>query len=115
MACTLNDMHFSYADVDQHVSATQTIENARDLWRELHNLPMLADNLASSAEHYYLLGHLDKALELAQEALRISQSIGNLWGQSYSLMVISFVYVERAQFSTVFRTARECIQLGEQA
>ena len=114
MAYTLNDMYNPLAATGQLDRACATLDEARTLWRELGNLPMLADNLNSSAERSYLSGQLDEAYTLAQEGLQVSQRIGNLWGQSYGLMILSFIYFERAWFSKSIQTIQDCVRLGEQ-
>ena len=67
---------------------------------------MLADNLAGAASLHVLAGEYDRALALSDEALRVSQSIGNLWNQSYSLYMIDLVYMERGEMGAPFRWRR---------
>jgi tetratricopeptide (TPR) repeat protein len=115
MAYTLNDLYNAYVALSEFDRAGAVLEESRGLWQELGNLPMLANNLNSAAERCYLIGQLDRAVELAGEALQTSVAIGNLWGQSYSLLTQSFVYIERGEFGRAIRTMEECMRLGDES
>jgi adenylate cyclase len=85
MAFTLNDLgsqcYFINGSFNQ---ARLALQEANGLWRELNNLPMLANSLASSCAVCFYMGEYDQALTLSEEAFEINQSINNLWGQSHS-------------------------------
>jgi len=70
------------------------------LWRELGNLPMLADNLGSTASYSFFLGDIDKGFEVAAESLAISRSIGNYWAESVTLFTSGFFFLEQGDFQT---------------
>jgi hypothetical protein len=67
------------------------VKEANQLWQELENLPMLADNQATMAEELYLTGEFEQALNAAQEGLRISEKIRSPWGMSYALTTFGLV------------------------
>ena len=113
MAYTLEDLASSYAAAGQIDRSLAILEEARPLWRELHNLPMLANSMNSAASSLHLVGKNEQALSLAHEALTISRQIGNAWGQSYSLMGMSLIYFERADFTMAMEAMRESIRLGD--
>ena len=69
----------------------------KDLWRELGNLPMLSDSLTVSSHVCAGLGEYDQAVAFSEEAFQISQSINNLYGQSYSRDMVGYVHWERGQ------------------
>ena len=116
MAQALNDLgSFSYLYTGHLDKAKASLSEASDLWRELDNLPMLADSLSSSAVAHMYAGEYDQALALSEEAFQISQSIGNLWGQSYGQWKVGFVLWDRGELSRAVSVMEECIRLGELA
>ncbi|MBI3163890.1 MAG: tetratricopeptide repeat protein, partial [Chloroflexi bacterium] len=104
MAFTLNDIARSYFSVGNFEAANRAIEEARELWQEIGNLPMLADNLTSYAEYALIIGELDKAAELAQQAYAISEKINNAWGKGFSLSIQAQVGWYRGEIA-------RCLQL----
>jgi tetratricopeptide (TPR) repeat protein len=95
--------------------AREVLEEAQQLWRELGNLPMLADSLCNSSGFYVLTGEYDRALAFSAEALRLSQNIANLWDQSYSYYYIGYVYLDRGELDQAIKVMEDCLRLGEQA
>ncbi len=115
-AQSLNDLGgFIYLYSGRIGQARAALREAGDLWRELGNAPMLADSLGGSCIAEVYAGDFDRALANSEEAFRISGSIGNLWGQSYSRWTIGDVFAERGEFSRAIATMEECIRLGERA
>ncbi len=115
MAFVLNDIARNYAAIGRLPEAEAALTEARQLWQEIGNLPMLADNLASAADHAASFGNYAHALALAEEAYRISQSIGNVWNQAYSRWVMGDVYLEQGEFDQAIIALNETMDLGEQA
>jgi class 3 adenylate cyclase/tetratricopeptide (TPR) repeat protein len=115
MAFTLNDLWRPYVAIGGLGASRASLEEARTLWRELGNLPMLSENLASSASVSRLAGNDRDALALAEEAHGIARDIGNLWGQAYSLMNIYGIYLDRGELGRAMATMRECIAIAEPA
>jgi tetratricopeptide (TPR) repeat protein len=115
MAFTLNDLWRPYLAIGGLEASRASLEEARALWRELRNLPMLSENLASSASVARLAGNDRDALALAEEAHAIAQDISNLWGQAYSLMSIYGICVDRGELGRAMAMMRECIAIAEPA
>lgn len=116
LAFTLNDITYAYLIVSDRVArALEALNEARALWQAQGNLPMLAGSLVSLSQFYQLAGDYEQALALSEEAYRISQSIDNLWDQSYSRMMIGNVYLDRGQVDHAMAIMEESIRLGEQA
>ncbi len=114
MAYTLNDLgiHAYYAS-GRFDRAKAVLAEASDLWRELGNLPMLANSLASSCTVHIYTGDYDQALSFSEEAYEVSQAIGNLWGQSFSQYKIGDVYWERGQPDRAIAVMEESLRLSE--
>jgi class 3 adenylate cyclase/tetratricopeptide (TPR) repeat protein len=114
-AFTLNDLWRPYVAIGRLEASRASLEEARELWRELGNLPMLSENLASSASVTRLSGNDREALVLAEEAFGIALEIGNLWGQAYSLMNVYGIHLDRGEMGKAMATMRECIAVAEPA
>jgi len=115
MAYILSDFGGIYATLGNREQAGAALTEAGELWQELNNLPMLAGNLLSTAEGYYIGGRTDEALELAQEALRISRSTGSIWGQARSMGTIGPIYMQRGEMGAAIKIMEEALPLVEQA
>jgi tetratricopeptide (TPR) repeat protein len=115
LAYTLNDLYFAYMPSGQLDRALAALAEARTLWRELGNQPMLADNLASTTPPLFWSGQYEQVLAQSDEAIAISESIGNLWGRAYSRAMRGYVYWEYGEFSRAIEAMKECVRLAEQA
>jgi adenylate cyclase len=116
MAQTLNDLgSFCYMYSGRIAQAKAALREASQLWRELGDMPMLADSLASSAVAHVLAGEFNQAIGLSERADQIGQSIDNLWTQSYSKWKVGLAYWERGECSEAIRIMEESIHLAELA
>ena len=114
-ALTLNDLSRPYMTLRQFDRAHAAIQEALEYFRETNNQPMMADCLGRFAAMNLALGRFDELLHAAQSAQKISASIGNLWGQSFSRMFAGLVYFERGEISSAIETMRECVRFAEQS
>jgi class 3 adenylate cyclase/tetratricopeptide (TPR) repeat protein len=110
-----HDLARPYMRLGRLEEAWESYESSQNYWREVENLPMLADNLASLAESYYTAGEFDRALNFASEGLRISEEIGNVWGQAYNYFVISPILLERGEFDKCLDALNSTYELSKQA
>jgi class 3 adenylate cyclase/tetratricopeptide (TPR) repeat protein len=115
LAFALNDVSQAYLGVGRLARAAAVLEEANPLWRQLNNLPLLADNLSASAYLDFLLGRFEAALGKCEESRRISRSIENLWGEAYSLMYTGYIYRELGEFGKMVSTMEECLRLARLA
>ncbi len=115
IAFTLNDLWRPYAAVGNVAAARACLEEARPIWREMGNLPMLCENLIGTAALLALAGKPEEALALYDEAYAISEEIGNPWGQAHSLFNAYLVDVEQGNVGRSMARMRECIQRSEEA
>ena len=113
LAYTLHDLAEAYWRLGEGEKATAAVAEASRLWEELENLPMLANALANDAFHSALDGELDRATRLAEEALRISRTIGNLSGIHFGQTVLGLVLRERADIGDAISALRDAVESGE--
>ncbi len=116
------ELAFARHDLSRAYWGTGKVEEARaaqreagELWRELGNLPMLADNPSTIATGHYMVGEYNMALTLAKEGLEVSQSIGSLWGQAFSGLVAAPVYLELGDMDQAIKTLEDAITWGEES
>ena len=115
VAFTLTDIWRLYTAIGDLAAARKSLEEARSFWREVGNLPMLCETLASSATLSRLTGNDEEALALGREGRSVAESIGNLWGQAHAAMSFFEVYLDRGEVGTAIDVMREAIDLGERA
>jgi class 3 adenylate cyclase/tetratricopeptide (TPR) repeat protein len=116
IAQTLNGLgSFCYLYSGRIDQAKAALREASDLWRDLGNLPMLADSLSSASVAHYYAGEYERAIALAREALQISESINNSWGQSYSKWMVGGAFWERGEPSRAIGVMEESIRLSQLA
>jgi tetratricopeptide (TPR) repeat protein len=113
-ALTLNDLSRPYISLGQFDRARAAMEEALVFFRETGNQPMLSDCLSRFAAMNLATGRFDQMLEAALSAQKISEAIGNLWGQSFSRLFVGPVYFARGEISRAETAMRDCIRLGEQ-
>lgn len=115
MAYVFNDMAWVYLGLSRADEIDTTLEQARTLWRQLGNKPMLADNLSVSASQKYFRGNFQGAFELAEEAYQLSRSIDNFWNLANSQWVMAHIYMEYGEFKRAVGILEATIQLSDEA
>jgi tetratricopeptide (TPR) repeat protein len=113
LAYVLNDLTHCYASLGNLEHAKATSLEASHLWRKLNNKPMLADCLATASYIHTYAGKYDQAIAFSEKAWQISESIGNVWGQSYSRVQVGNAYWERGQLGQAITMMEESIRLSE--
>jgi predicted ATPase/class 3 adenylate cyclase len=111
----LNDISRVYLMLGMMKESEAAILEARELFRQMNNLPMLADNLTTMAESYILFARYAEAIGLAEEGLRISCSIGNSWGQTYSLATLGLLYLEVGKIGPAIQFLEDSLQMAEKS
>ena len=114
-AFALHDLSRAYMVVGRMQEGQSALEESRELWRRLENLPLLADNLVSSAMPQFHAGAFAQAMALAEEALEISRYIENEWGQAYALMALGTLLLETGEIGRGIQALQDCLRLGRQA
>jgi predicted ATPase len=113
-AATLHDLAVAYRNRGALRHSETLLEESRTMWRDLDNLPMLAESLSRSAVNHFLLGNYDQVLTSSADAGQISQSINNLWGQATSRLIVGNVYLERGQVGQAVSIMEQGIELADQ-
>lgn len=113
-AFILNDLGSQCYFLDAQFKQARTVlHEAIGLWRELGNLPMLANSLASSCAVCVYTGEYDQALAFSEEAFQISYSTGNLWSQSHSRYRLGLVYWERGRPDQAITVMEDSLRLSK--
>nr|MBA3470781.1 AAA family ATPase [Herpetosiphonaceae bacterium] len=115
MAYILHDSHRAFRNTGQFAEAQRRLNTALDLWRELGNLPMLADGLNSAADLMHSVGDYDASLRLAHEGYQLSQSISNIWNEGFSSGIIGEVSLDRGQYSEALEWLQRSVSLSIQS
>jgi tetratricopeptide (TPR) repeat protein len=85
----------------------ELLREATDLWRELDNLPMLADSLTGAAMFASYSGQYKESIEQATTAWELNTRIDNPWGKAYCQYVINGAYTELGDFEAASKSADE--------
>jgi len=113
VAFTLNDVCRAYMANGDFATAADRLADARVLWEELENRPMLCENLTVGSSMHLFYGDFAAALADARQAAEISASIENAWGESHALITVYRVEVELGQLGAAIDTIQRCMELGE--
>ena len=93
-AYTLSDLGWAYGGVSKLDLGASMLDEAQELWKELGNLPMLSNNLSVASLFGFLRAEYNVPIVNSVEALEISRSIDNIWGQWSAASSPSFSYME---------------------
>ncbi len=112
LAYLLNDLSPLLVFHGEAERGTQYNLEARALWREFGNLPMLSSNFGYATMNHLIVGELDEAFAASAEGLRISREIGNAWNEAFAQTWIGEAYVERGEIETAIRVMGAAVELG---
>lgn len=82
---------------------------AGELFRQLGNKPMLADNLSTRSYLAMFRGDYDAAVASSAEALRMSIESDNPWGRAFSRFGIGHVFFERGDWGAAIAGLEEAL------
>lgn len=88
---------------------------ARAMWQELGNLPMLADNLGYAVMNDSVLGDFDRAIAASEQALQLSRDINNSWNEVFSQTWVGECYLERGDVTAAERAMLAAIEMGQRS
>jgi tetratricopeptide (TPR) repeat protein len=113
LAFTLNDIHYAYISLAEPERGWAALREARELWRELGNLPMLADSTSNTAFEHYCRGQYRLAIAASDEAFHITHSINNIFGQATSRFIVGPIYADLGEIDKAIAVMEEDIGYGE--
>jgi ATP/maltotriose-dependent transcriptional regulator MalT len=111
-AFTLNDVSRAYMAAGDFETAAERLRQARGLWEDLDNRPMLGENLTLSSLMRLLVGDHAGAMSDARSAVEIAASIGNRWGESFALMSVYRVELDLGRLGEAIGSIERCRELG---
>lgn len=112
-AYILNDISRALITARGIPHALAALAAAREIFRELGNLPMLADNLSSAGEAAQMGGEFDLAEQFAHDALTLSHEIGNTWNLSYSYGTLTQIHVLSGDARAALAAMEQAIRYGD--
>ena len=113
-AYTLSDLGWAYGGVSKLDLGASMLDEARELWKELGNLPMLSNNLSVASLFGFLRAEYRVPIANSAEALEISRSIDNIWGQWSAASSPSFVYMELGEYGKSIEATKLADSLSRQ-
>jgi class 3 adenylate cyclase/tetratricopeptide (TPR) repeat protein len=113
LAFTLNDVCRAHMAAGDFETAEVRLEEARPLWEDLSNLPMLAENHTLASSIRLLAGEHDAAIGEAQRALSIATSIDNAWGQATASITVYRCLLDRGDVGAAIEEIHRALELGE--
>jgi DNA-binding SARP family transcriptional activator len=115
LAYVLNDLATNLRLSGQLEQGQAYADEARRLFQEMNNLPMVADNLGQQAWSDYHSLAFDEALKHAAECTTLSQKIHNHWNLSMAALIRGMVWVARGEWGQALIDLAESMQFGEEA
>lgn len=114
-AYILNDMSRALITAENVQQALNALEEARTIWRETNNLPMLVDNLSTTAEAAQTAGDVEMIFKFAREAQELSQTIGNVWNLAYSGGILFSIYAQIGDLCTALEWYDTSVRLSKES
>lgn len=98
MGFALTNLSWAYVTHEQIEEAQEANQEARAIWLELGNLPMVADSYTMKMAIQRVAGEYDGLLAAAHETLTLSEAIDNTLHQSMALLNIGDVHCLQGRF-----------------
>lgn len=116
LAFILQDMGLPYLTKGNIETGLTKLREARPIWEEIGNLPLLADTLARIARCCYVRGDYQQALSANAESLQAARDCGNRWAMSNANFISGHSpYSDWGELDTAFGILSETIAWAEQA
>jgi len=114
LALTLHDLSLNLRLNGEIEKGNSYADEARKLFREAENLPLLADNLNQQALLEYLQLNLEAALMTAGEAATVSKEIYNGWNMAYAAWIKGMVHEARGEWDRALALWQESRRIGQE-
>lgn len=115
LAYVLNDLSPMFYYRGEPERGKQANLEARAMWRELENMPMLSGNYGYATMNYLFAGEFAEAIAASQEGVRLSREIGNEWNEAFAQTWVGEAYIELGEIETAERVMLAAIELGARA
>ena len=113
-AFLLHDLFGPYFALGEVDKLRSVVREAHDLWEEMGNLPMLADNLKNHSILSAALGDLKRAMAYSDESYGVAESVSNLEGQALSRIVAGFALQGLGEIDRAIEVMEQAVGLGKQ-
>jgi class 3 adenylate cyclase/tetratricopeptide (TPR) repeat protein len=113
IAFILNDLSMIYMGLLDLPKALSVLEEAREYWQYIGNMPMLTDNLGVAGLFYIFAGDFDQAQEIIGEGIQVAESIGNHWNGITLRGNLSDCYLERGEIGKALENIHVALAVGE--
>lgn len=110
-AYILNDMSRPLVSIGPPERVLTLLEEARVLFDQQNNLPMLADNLAAAAQVNCFYGNYEQSRILEEQAAQLAHTINNPWALGYTRFSSINLGMIRGQISRVKQLIKELEEL----
>jgi tetratricopeptide (TPR) repeat protein len=114
IAFTLEDVKRADMSRGDFPTAWERLSEARGIWEELGNVPMLGENLTASSLMRLFRGEHAAAMDEARRAFAISEEIDNRWGASYALIAVYRIELDLGRIGAAIPSIDGSRELGEQ-
>ena len=115
MACTISDLGWACNVACRFAEAEAHLEEGAGLWKELGNMPLLANDLNAWLLNLLWTGRYEKALPRAQESLEISQATKNIWNQGWPRNARGQIWLEYGEIDKALEELEASLQLSKEA
>ncbi|MDQ3399641.1 MAG: AAA family ATPase [Chloroflexota bacterium] len=115
LAFILNDTARRAGNGASNDEIERNLIEAGEIFRQLGNKPMLADNLSTRSYLAAFRGDYDTALASSAEALRVSVETDNPWGRAFSRFGIGHVYFDRGDWGAAIAGLEEALVDAQKA
>ncbi len=112
---TLSDLGWAYNVACRFEEAEARLLEGEGLWRELGNMPLLANNLNAMLLNLVWSGKYQRALALAQECLEIGRATRNIWTQGWPHQLQGQIWFEYGEVDKALDELGASVRLAEEA
>lgn len=114
LAYILTDLYLGYFAAGELQLAQGALPEARTLWQELGNLPMLADSLPRTAHGYFCAGDFEQCIAFAEATLLVSRAPHNAWQQANGRQIAAYAYLDQGRIGEALTCMRQMIAAADQ-
>ncbi|MFN8490910.1 MAG: AAA family ATPase [Caldilineaceae bacterium] len=106
---------FCYSCVGRFIDAVTAMLEASEIWRQLDNLPLLSQNVATLGVIHVVMGQYQLGITASAEALQIAQELNDHWGQACSVWNLGYAYWEQGDVDLAYQTTAAGVRSADHA